>query len=68
MDMSSMMSAQLSQLRHTVNLSVMKMAQNTMAAGAAAMIQDFSNAQQSVQQAAQAAPHPTAGKVIDVSV
>ncbi|WP_340701080.1 polyribonucleotide nucleotidyltransferase [Brevibacillus borstelensis] len=68
MDMSSMMSAQLSQLRHTVSLSVMKMAQNTMAAGATAMIQDFSNAQQSVQQAAQAAPHPTAGKVIDISV
>ncbi|MEJ8544079.1 polyribonucleotide nucleotidyltransferase [Brevibacillus borstelensis] len=68
MDINSIMGAQLAQLKHTVSLSVMKMAQNTMAAGATAMIEDFANAQQSVQQAAQAAPHPTAGKTIDISV
>ncbi|USG65311.1 polyribonucleotide nucleotidyltransferase [Brevibacillus ruminantium] len=68
MDLNSIMGAQLSQLQHTVSLSMMKMVQATQTASATVMLQDFVQAQQGVQQAAQAAPHPTAGNVIDVSV
>jgi len=63
MDISNMMSAQLASLKHTVSLSVFNMAKNTQAAGAAAMIQSFSEAQPQVQ-----APHPTSGGKFDISV
>ncbi|RNB71717.1 polyribonucleotide nucleotidyltransferase [Brevibacillus panacihumi] len=68
MNMNSIMGAQLNQLQHTVNLSMLKMIQNTQAAAATTMIQDFTQAQQSIQQATQAAPHPSLGKVIDMKV
>ncbi len=64
MELSSMMAAQVSQLQQTVSLSVMKMAQATGAAQATVMLNDFTKAQASVQ----AAPHPTLGKILDVSV
>ena len=64
MELSSMMAAQVSQLQQTVSLSMMQMAQATQAAQATVMLDDFSKAQASVQ----AAPHPTLGKLVDVSV
>ncbi|HZG15387.1 MAG TPA: polyribonucleotide nucleotidyltransferase [Candidatus Bathyarchaeia archaeon] len=63
MDISSIMSSQLASLKHTVSLSVLNMAKTTQAAGAAAMIQDFSKAQSQIQ-----ASHPTSGGKFDVSV
>lgn len=64
MELSSMMASQVASLRHTVSLSVMKMAQTTGAAQATVMLSDFARAQQS----AQAAQHPTLGKMMDVRV
>lgn len=66
MDINSIMGAQLSQLQHTVSFGMLKMVQATQAAGATVMLQDFAETQQSIQQAAQAAPHPSLGKVLDV--
>ncbi|GEC91877.1 MULTISPECIES: polyribonucleotide nucleotidyltransferase [Brevibacillus] len=63
MDINSIMSGQLSQLQHTVSLSIMNMAQASQAAGATVMLDDFSKAQATVQ-----ASHPTLGKQIDISV
>lgn len=64
MELSSMMAAQVSQLQQTVSLGVMQLAQATQAAQATVMLNDFAKAQASVQ----AAPHPSLGKVLDVSV
>lgn len=68
MDINSIMGAQLSQLQHTVSLSMLKMVQATQIAGATVMMQDFAKTQENIQQTTQAAPHPSAGKVIDISV
>ncbi|MGD8190272.1 putative motility protein [Brevibacillus ginsengisoli] len=64
MELSSMMAGQLSQLQQTVSLSVLQMAQATQAAQATVMLNDFAKAQASVQ----AAPHPTLGKNLDISI
>lgn len=63
MDINSLMSAQLGQLQQTVGMSIMKMAQASQAAGATVMLDDFSNAQATVQ-----ASHPSLGKHLDVSI
>lgn len=62
MELSSMMGQQLAALRQTVSLSVLKMGQANGAAQATVMLNDFVKAQES----AQAAPHPTLGKVVDL--
>jgi len=66
MDINSIMGAQLSQLQHTVSLSMLKTVQAAQTAGATVMMQDFAKTQDSIQQTAQAAPHPSAGKMIDI--
>lgn len=62
MDISSMMGAQLASLKQVVSMSVLQMAQNTQAAGATVMLQDFAKAQ------AAAAPHPTLGSSLDIRI
>lgn len=64
MNISSMMSGQLAQLQHTVNLSLLTMSKNAQAASATLMLQDFSETQASIQQAS----HPTLGKQLDISI
>lgn len=67
MDINSLMGAQLSSLRQTVNLSLLNMTKNTKVAGATMMLQDFSQNQAQIQSAAQAS-HPTLGKSLDIKV
>ncbi|MCP1143374.1 putative motility protein [Lysinibacillus endophyticus] len=62
MDISSIMSAQVAQLQHTVQLSIMDKALNMGAASAVEMLNQLP------QQQASAANHPYKGTVIDVSV
>ena len=64
MDINSIMSGQLAQLQHTVNLSLLSMANASQAAGATVMLEDFSK----VQATTQPASHPTLGKALDVRV
>lgn len=66
MDLSSLMGAQVSQLQHTVGLSMLNMAQATQAAGATVMLEDFARAQANL--AGTSAPHPTLGQHLDISV
>ncbi|MFC4737612.1 putative motility protein [Bacillus daqingensis] len=61
MDISSMMNAQARQLQHTVSLSLMQSALSTQAAQSINMLQ-------ALDSAVQEAPHPYAGKRVDVSV
>lgn len=62
MDISSIMGQQLASLQQTVSMSIMKSAMSTSAAQAMVMLDDFQASQQSIQ----AAPHPFAGKSIDI--
>jgi hypothetical protein len=63
MNISSIMAKQVSELQHTLNLSLLKGQMATQAAQATVMLEDFAKTQQSVQ-----APHPTLGKQIDIRV
>jgi hypothetical protein len=63
MNISSMMAKQVSELQHTLNLSLLKGQMATQAAQATVMLEDFAKAQHAVQ-----ASHPTLGKQIDIRV
>ncbi|MFP3389036.1 polyribonucleotide nucleotidyltransferase [Brevibacillus sp. SIMBA_040] len=64
MNTSSMMSGQLSQLQHTVSLSLLNMSKNAQATSATLMLSDFSKTQASIHQAS----HPTLGKQLDLRI
>lgn len=68
MDINSIMSAQLSQLQHTVSVGMLKMVQATQTAGATVMMQDFAKTQESIHQSAQTAPHPSLGNTLDIKI
>ncbi|MED4586184.1 hypothetical protein P9578_25885 [Brevibacillus choshinensis] len=55
------------QLKQAITVSLTKQVQETVQAQAAIMLEDFANIQQILQQNA-LSPHPSLGKVIDVSV
>ncbi|RAK21097.1 hypothetical protein B0I26_10349 [Anoxybacillus vitaminiphilus] len=63
MNISSMMAKQVSELQHTLNLSLLKNQMATQAAQATVMLEDFAKAQHTAQ-----APHPTLGKQLDIRV
>lgn len=62
MDISSIMGQQVASLQHTVSMSIMKTAMSNSAAQAVVMLNDF----QSAQQQTTIAPHPYAGKALDL--
>ncbi|MBA2871836.1 hypothetical protein HNQ85_002111 [Anoxybacillus calidus] len=63
MNISATMAKQVSELQHTLHLTLMKREMVTQAAQATVMIEDFAKAQHVLQ-----ASHPTLGKQLDVRV
>lgn len=62
----SMIDSQLFQLRQSIGISLMKSQQATQVAQATALIQDMASATAGIS--APAAPHPSLGQQLDVSI
>jgi hypothetical protein len=63
MNVSDFMAMNVAQLRQALNISVLKSAQATAAAQATVMLKDFQQNQAAIQASA---PHPYAGRFIDI--
>lgn len=63
MNISSLMSRQLAEMQHVLQLNLLKSQMATKTAHVTVMLEDMAESQPTVQ-----APHPTLGKMMDVSV